>query len=199
MTALPRFYPVVDSFEWVQRLVPVGVKLIQLRIKGQSQEKLRDEIEKSRTCCQTYGALLVINDYWQLAIDLKADFIHIGQEDLEKADIKAIRAHHIKFGVSTHDHDELDNALAVDPDYIALGPIFPTTSKVMSFGPQGMDRITEWKKRIGSRPLVAIGGITLEKATPCLAHGADSVAAISDITHNPYPEKRAQAWLEETQ
>jgi len=128
-----------------------------------------------------------------------ADWIHLGQGDLDEADVDAIRANSIRLGVSTHSLQELERALAFDPDYVALGPIFPTILKAMPFEPQGLERIGEWKKLIGDRPLVAIGGLNIERAEQCLAHGADSVAVVTDITLNADPEARAAQWLEMTQ
>lgn len=198
VSAISRFYPVVDSAAWVQRLVPVGARFIQLRIKDRDEDFLRMEIRRALAVARAHGASLIINDYWRLAIDEGASWLHLGQEDLDTADLGAIRAHGIRIGVSTHDHAELERGLAVAPDYVALGPIYPTTLKVMPFGPQGLERITEWKSRIGDIPLVAIGGITLERAPLCLAAGADSAAVVSDITRNADPEAQARAWIAAT-
>jgi len=192
------FYPVVDSADWVKRLVAAGARFIQLRIKDRDEDALRHEIRVALTACAAHTATLIVNDYWRIAIDERAPYVHLGQEDLDTADIKAIRSHGIAIGISTHDHAELERGLSVDPDYVALGPIYPTTLKAMRFAPQGLDRIGEWKKRVGGIPLVAIGGITLERASLCLAAGADSAAVVSDITQNPDPEGRAKAWIEAT-
>jgi thiamine-phosphate pyrophosphorylase len=138
---------------------------------------------------------LVVNDYWQAAIEAKAAHVHLGHEDLAKADVPAIRRAGLTLGLSTHDDLELETALRHDPDYVALGPIYPTTLKAMRFAPQGLARITEWKKRIGAIPLVAIGGITLEKAPAVYAAGADSIAVVSDVTQAKDPDARVRAWL----
>ncbi len=116
----------------------------------------------------------MVNDYWRAAIVAGAKHLHLGQEDLADADLHAIRDAGLTLGISTHDDEELETALRADPDYIALGPIFPTTLKSMRFAPQGIPKITEWKKRIGNIPLVAIGGIKLEQAAEIFAAGADS-------------------------
>ena len=121
--------------------------------------------------------------------------MHLGQTDLDTADLGALRRHGLKLGVSTHDHAELERALSTDPDYVALGPVYPTTLKVMPWAPQGLERLGEWKRLIGSRPLVAIGGITLARVPLCLDAGADSVAVVSDIVANPDPERQTAAWL----
>ena len=195
---LDPFYPVVDSVDWVERLVKQGTKLVQLRIKDRDDETVMPEIRAALTVCRAYGADLVVNDYWRAAIAAGADFLHLGQGDLDTADLAAIRAAGLKLGISTHDHAELARALACDPDYVALGPIYPTTLKVMPFAPQGLERIGEWKKLIGDLPLVAIGGIALERAPACLAAGADVIAMVSDVVRHPDPDARTQAWLAAT-
>ena len=195
---LDPFYPIVDSSAWVERLVPLGVKLMQLRIKETGEDILRTEIAASRATCERHGCQLIVNDHWKLAIEEGCDFVHLGQEDLEEADIDAIRRAGIRLGVSTHDGEELETALAVAPDYIALGPVFPTSSKSLKWAPQGLERVTGWKEQVGDLPLVAIGGIILEKAGEVLRSGADSVAVISDVTRSQDPEQRTRDWIEET-
>ena len=195
---LPRFYPVFDSAAWVARAVPLGVKLVQLRIKDAPHDLLRTEITTALDLCRQYGAQLVVNDHWELAIELGADWLHLGQEDLDTADIPAIRRAGVKLGLSTHDHAELDRALALAPDYIALGPVYPTILKKMKWTEQGLDRLTEWKARIGDIPLCAIGGMSVARAPGAFAAGADTVAAVTDITLNADPEARMREWLEVT-
>ena len=138
----------------------------------------------------------MVNDYWRAAIVAGAQHLHLGQEDLAEADLDAIRDASLTLGISTHDDDELETALRAKPDYIALGPIFPTTLKSMRFAPQGIAKITEWKKRIGDIPLVAIGGIKLEQAPAIFAAGADSIAVVSDVTQHADPDARVRAWLQ---
>ena len=144
------------------------------------------------------GTKLVVNDYWRAAVVAGARHLHLGQEDLAELtanDLKAIRDAGLTLGISTHDDEELETALRASPDYVALGPIFPTTLKSMRFAPQGIPKITEWKKRVGKIPLVAIGGIKLEQAAEIFAAGADSIAVVSDVTQNADPEARVRAWL----
>lgn len=198
MTTLAPFYPIVDSSAWVRRLVPAGVKLIQLRIKEGAADSIRREIRDAVAICARHGAQLVVNDHWQIALAEGADFIHLGQTDLDGADLQAIRAKAVRLGISTHDHAELDRALSLQPDYVALGPIYPTTLKAMPWTPQGLERIGEWKRRIGACPLVAIGGITLERGPGCLRAGADCVAMVSDVSRHPDPLARTAAWIEAT-
>ena len=195
---LPRFYPVFDSAAWVARAVPLGVKLVQLRVKDAPHDLLRTEIATALDLCRQYGAQLVVNDHWELAIELGADWLHLGQEDLDTADIPAIRRAGLKLGLSTHDHAELDCALALSPDYIALGPVYPTILKKMKWTEQGLDRLTEWKARIGDIPLCAIGGMSVARAPGAFAAGADTVAAVTDITLNADPEARMREWLKVT-
>lgn len=188
-----RFYPVVDSVAWVARLAKLGVGTMQLRVKDLTHD---EAVATMRTALAAAGsAKLVVNDYWQAAIDAKAKHLHLGQEDLASADVAAIRKAGLTLGLSTHDEAELEIALSHNPDYVALGPIYPTTLKPMRFGPQGLDRITQWKKRIGNTPLCAIGGITLERAPGVYAAGASSIAVVSDITQNADPDARVRAWL----
>src|SRR3984957_13757239 len=189
------FYPVVDSVAWVARLALLGVGTIQLRAKGLDDCDALQTVTDAIDIIRGTPAKLVVNDYWRAAIMAGARHLHLGQEDLADADLKAIRNAGITLGLSTHDDDELETALRADPDYIALGPIFPTTLKSMRFAPQGIPKITEWKRRIGNIPLVAIGGIKLEQAAAIFAAGADSIAVVSDVTQNPEPDARVRAWL----
>jgi thiamine-phosphate pyrophosphorylase len=198
LTNLDVFYPIVDSAAWVERLVAAGARLIQLRVKGSAEADVRMNVRAALALCASSGAQLIVNDYWELAIDEGADFIHLGQSDLDGADMKRVRGRGLRVGISTHNHAELDRALSFDPDYVALGPIYPTILKVMPFAPQGLARIGEWRRLIGHRPLVAIGGISLERASLCLAAGADSAAVVTDITLNADPDARARAWLSAT-
>jgi thiamine-phosphate pyrophosphorylase len=192
---LPKFYPVVPDVPWVERLASIGVKLIQLRMKKTSAAQVPDAIRRALEVCTRYGCELVVNDYWQDAIDCGARFVHLGQGDLETADTPAIRRGGLKLGISTHSHEELDRALAESPDYVALGPIYETMLKVMPWAPQGIARIGEWKA-LAKRPLVAIGGITLERAPAVFEAGADSIAVVTDVIAHPDPEQRTRDWLQ---
>lgn len=194
LAVLHKFYPILPNSDWVARLVPLGVKTIQLRVKGAPASIVREEIKRSLSFCAEHDCQLVVNDYWEEAVELGADYVHLGQEDMVEADIPAIRRAGLKIGVSTHSLEELTKALAVAPDYVALGPIYETKLKVMSWAPQGLARIGEWKRLIRC-PLVAIGGITLERAPDVFAAGADSIAVVTDIAVNPDPEKRVKKWL----
>jgi thiamine-phosphate pyrophosphorylase len=190
-----RFYPVVDSLAWVERLTKLGVGTIQLRAKDLDDADALQIVTDALAITQGTQAKLVVNDYWRAAVVAGAKYLHLGQEDLADADLKAIREAGLSLGVSTHDDAELETALAAKPDYVALGPIFFTTLKSMRFAPQGIPKITEWKKRIGDIPLVAIGGIKFEHAAKIFAAGADSIAVVSDVTQNANPDARVRQWL----
>jgi thiamine-phosphate pyrophosphorylase len=191
-----RFYPVVDSVAWVARLAALGVGTVQLRAKDLDDSQALQLVSDALAVTKGTKTKLVVNDYWRAAVVAGAKHLHLGQEDLDDADLKAIRDAGLTLGLSTHDDTELETALRAKPDYIALGPIFPTTLKSMRFAPQGIPKITEWKKRIGALPLVAIGGIKLEQAAEIFAAGADSIAVVSDVTGNADPDARVRAWLD---
>lgn len=195
---LDPFYPIVPDAGWVARLVPAGVKLVQLRIKEQPDADMRRQLREAKSVCTAHGAQLVVNDYWQAAIDEGCDYVHLGQEDLLEADVKALRRAGIRIGVSTHDRAELEKGLAIDPDYVALGPIYPTKLKQMPWAPQGPVRLGDWKKLIGDRPLVAIGGLTLDRALLCLESGADIVSVVGDIVNHADPMGQVRLWLATT-
>ena len=189
------FYPIVPDVGWLQRLVPLGVRTIQLRLKDAPPGEVRRQIGASLATCRAAGCQLIVNDYWEAAIELGADFVHLGQEDLADANVQKIKAAGVRLGLSTHDETELEIALAAKPDYIALGPIYETKLKAMKWAPQGLDRIRAWKTRVGGLPLCAIGGITPERATGVVAAGADSVAVITDFFTHADPETRVKQWL----
>ncbi|HUL17681.1 MAG TPA: thiamine phosphate synthase [Steroidobacteraceae bacterium] len=193
---LPRVYPIVDDAEWIARLAPAGVRLVQLRIKAQPPAVVAAQIGRAQTLCACAGIQLVVNDHWQAALAAGCDFVHLGQEDLQDADVGALRRAGVRLGISTHDEAELERALAVAPDYVALGPIYPTTLKVMPWAPQGLARIGQWKHRIGALPLVAIGGVTLARLPEVFAAGADVAAVVTDILGAQDPGARARQWLE---
>lgn len=199
MIKLDPFYPIVDSADWIERLVPLGIKLIQLRMKNVREDVLRQHIQRAKLICKQFHCQLIINDYWKIAIEEECDFIHLGQEDLAVANLDQIKKAGLKLGVSTHDASELNDALAAKPDYVALGPVYQTILKKMKWQPQGLEKVTRWKKLIGDLPLVAIGGLNPERGMSALAAGADSAAVVTDIIMNKTPEDRVRQWLEATQ
>jgi thiamine-phosphate pyrophosphorylase len=189
------FYPIVPDLAWLKRLVPLGVRTIQLRLKDAPPDRVRHEIAESLEVCARHGCQLIVNDYWREALELGADYVHLGQEDLAAADGPLIQSKGVRLGISTHSDEELVIALAARPDYVALGPIYETKLKVMKWAPQGLERLAAWRKRIGKLPLIAIGGITPERADGVLAAGADSIAVITDFFTHADPEARVRQWL----
>ncbi len=176
-------YPVVDSADWIARLLPLGIKTIQLRIKDKDATTLKHEIEQAVALSRQFQAQLFINDYWQLAIECGAYGVHLGQEDLDIADINAIAKAGLRLGISTHSYYEIARAHAIQPSYIAMGPIYSTTTKVMQFGPQGLEQLADWVTLLKEHyPLTAIGGINLERAPQVLATGVESCAMVTAIT-----------------
>lgn len=175
-------YPVVDSVEWIERLLQAGVRTLQLRIKDKRDAEVEADVAAAIALGRRYDASLFINDYWRLAIKHNAYGVHLGQEDLETTDLNAIRAAGLRLGVSTHDDMEIDVALAARPSYIALGHVFPTQTKQMPSSPQGLEQLAAHIARLKDYPTVAIGGISLERAAPVLATGVGSIAVVSAIT-----------------
>ena len=195
---LDRFYLIVGHVAELELLVPQGVKLVQLRLKDQPEAELRRQIARARDLCAVHETQLVVNDHWQLAMELNCNFVHLGQEDLDTADITALRQKGVRFGLSTHDEAELERALSHDPSYVALGPVYETKLKKMPWAPQGLEKLKRWKARVGDLPLVAIGGLTPERLPGVLEAGADSAAVVTDILLAEDPEARTRQWLEAT-
>ena len=189
------FYPIVPDAGWIERIVPLGVRTIQLRLKDAAPAEIERQITRSADICVTHGCTLIVNDHWREAIAAKATWLHLGQEDLAEADLAAIRRAGLRLGVSTHSLEELDSALAAKPDYVALGPVYETKLKVMKWAPQGLGRVGDWKRRIGSLPLVAIAGITIARADGVLDAGADSCAVVTDFLTAADPPARVREWL----
>jgi len=192
---IARFYLIVGHVGRLEFLVPQGVELVQLRLKDQPAPEVRRQIARARDFCAVHGAQLVVNDHWRHALDLRCGFVHLGQGDMETADFAALRRAGVRVGLSTHDEDELERALSHDPAYVALGPVYPTRLKKMAWAPQGIDRVARWKRLAGAVPLVAIGGLTPERATAVLAAGADSAAVVTDIQSAEHPEARTREWI----
>ena len=192
------FYPVVHDAGWVQRLLDWGVRTVQLRIKATGhtpasiEREVRAAIEAGR---RVPGAQVFINDHWQLALDVGAYGVHLGQEDLDTADIEALRRAGLRLGLSTHTPTELARAQTVQPSYLAIGPVYPTTLKVMPYEPVGLERLAAWSARVAPCPVVAIGGISLELLPGVLACGVAGAAVVSAVTLAADPEEAALAGL----
>lgn len=181
-------YPVVDSVEWIARLLPLGIKTIQLRIKDKSAPKLRESIKEANRLAQAHEARLFINDHWQIAIEEGCYGVHLGQEDLDSADLDAIRDANVRLGVSTHGYWELLRAIQIKPSYLAIGAIFPTPTKDMTGQIQGVEKLASMLPLVEHTPVVAIGGITRENMDAVLATGVGSIALVTAITKAANPE-----------
>lgn len=192
---MERFYLIVGHVGRIELLVPQGVKLVQLRIKNQPIAEVHRQIARARDFCAVHKTQLVVNDYWQAALDLRCSFVHLGQGDMETADFGALRRAGVRFGLSTHDEAELDQALSHNPSYVALGPVYPTKLKQMKWGPQGLERVRRWKKMAGGTPLVGIGGLTVKRLPGLFEAGADSAAVVTDIQQADDPEARTRDWI----
>ncbi len=193
---MERFYLITGHVGRLELLVPQGARLVQLRLKDEPEAELRRQIARARDFCAVHGAQLVVNDHWQLALELNCNYVHLGQEDMETADFAALRRAGVRYGLSTHDEAELERALSHDPAYVALGPVYTTLLKKMKWAPQGLDRVTRWKAMAGKTPLVAIGGLTPERLPGVFAAGADSAAVVTDIQQAADPEARCRQWAE---
>lgn len=199
------FYLIVDNSNDLKELLPLGVKLVQLRIKTTDMSFIKKEILKAKDISFKYNCQLIINDYWQQAVEAGIEYVHLGQEDIAACDIEKLAQTNLKIGVSTHTIEELNIALnlrnILNINYIALGPIYPTKLKKMNFAPQGLENIAKWKWLIGNcnLPLVAIGGLTPERAKLCLEAGADSTAVVTDISMCMNPKKRTIEWIKKIQ
>jgi hydroxymethylpyrimidine kinase / phosphomethylpyrimidine kinase / thiamine-phosphate diphosphorylase len=188
------FYPIVDSCDWLSKLLPLGVQTVQLRVKNLSGKELEDEIASAVALAKRYECRLFINDYWKLAAQFSAYGVHLGQEDLLKADIEQIHLAGLRLGVSTHCYREVARALAIRPSYMAIGPIHTTTTKEMKFAPQGIEALKRWRRTL-NYPLVAIGGLFLDNAHEAIDGGADGVAVVRDISQSSDIGRRVADWL----
>lgn len=193
-TAPLGLYPIVDNSNWLQQLLPLGINTIQLRIKDKTGTALENEIKQATSLAKKWNARLFINDHWELAIRHGAYGVHLGQEDLKSADIETLYRSKLRIGISTHCYYEVARAHALSPSYIACGPIFATTSKIMPFSPQGLTNLQRWRRTL-DYPLVAIGGIDAEKLPHVLATGVEGAAMISAITQASNPIGTTQKLL----
>ncbi|QPM90436.1 thiamine phosphate synthase [Pseudooceanicola algae] len=195
---LDPFYLITGHVGRLELLVPHGVRLVQLRLKDQPDREIRRQIARARDICAVHRTQLVVNDHWQAALDLRCNFVHLGQEDMQTADFTALARAGIRIGLSTHDEAELDRALSHDPAYVALGPIYETRLKKMKWAPQGLDKLRRWKGLAGKTPLVGIGGLTPDRLPALFEAGADSAAVVTDIQMATDPEARCREWIAAT-
>jgi hydroxymethylpyrimidine kinase/phosphomethylpyrimidine kinase/thiamine-phosphate diphosphorylase len=180
-------YAIVDSAEWVARVVADGVRLVQLRIKDAPGDVLVREIRAAIAIAGAAGATLLVNDHWELALELRADGVHLGQEDLDKADIDALHHAGMLLGISTHSYWEVCRARALRPSYIACGPIHATAIKQMPWIPQGDANLAYWCALLHDTPVVAIGGMDAARARDAMQAGAWAVAVVGAITRADDP------------
>ncbi|KQR84951.1 thiamine-phosphate pyrophosphorylase [Burkholderia sp. Leaf177] len=179
-------YAVLPSAEWVEQVLDQGVKTVQLRRKSADSGDLRQEIERSVAAGVKHQAQLFINDHWQAAIDAGAYGVHLGQEDVDTANLNAIAEAGLRLGLSTHGYYEMLKALHFKPSYLALGAVFPTTTKVMPTAPQGLSRLARYVRLLdGFVPLVAIGGVNGSVLQQVLSTGVGSAAVVRAITEAP--------------
>ncbi|MDE2253324.1 MAG: thiamine phosphate synthase [Betaproteobacteria bacterium] len=196
LAAAVGFYPIVPDVDWALRLLDWGVRTLQLRIKDLHGAALEAAIARVNSAAQQAGAQLFVNDHWRQALAVGAYGVHLGQEDLFGADLPGLRAAGLRLGVSTHTPGELARAHALQPSYVALGPVFPTTLKVMPYRPLGLERLRDWAARCKPRyPVVAIGGIGLEQALAVMACGADGFAVVSAVTQASNPQAAVRRGL----
>jgi len=188
------FYPIVDSSEWVSRLSDWGVSCIQLRIKDLPRLEIENEIQAAIQIAHAKNIKLFINDFWEFALKHGAYGVHLGQEDLLHADLPALQRAGLRLGISSHCYSEMALAKSLQPSYVAIGPIYPTTLKTMKFNPLGPATLKNWRRHF-TCPVVAIGGIDREKAKVILQGGADAISVVSDITRASDPEPRVREWL----
>ncbi len=180
-------YAIVDSSDWVARVLAAGVRLVQLRIKDAPADALVREIRSAIVLARAAGATLIVNDHWELALELGADGVHLGQEDLDHADIDALHHARLLLGISTHSYWEVCRARAWRPSYVACGPIHATALKQMPWIPQGDANLAYWCTLLHDTPVVAIGGMDAARARDAMRAGAWAVAVVGAITRSDDP------------
>ena len=184
-------YAVLPDAAWVARMARAGVPTLQLRFKSEDPAAIAHEVQAAVNAVQGTNALLFINDHWQAAIDAGAYGVHLGQEDLDTADLNAIRQAGLRLGLSTHGYAEMLRADAHAPSYIAMGAVFPTTLKRMLTAPQGTGRLSAYVSVLRDYPLVAIGGIDATRLPDVMASGVGSAAVVRALVAAADPEAEA--------
>lgn len=184
-------YAVLPDAAWVARMAAAGVPTLQLRFKSDDPLAIAREVRAAVQAVQGTDALLFINDHWQAAMDAGAYGVHLGQEDMDLADLQKIRAAGLRLGLSSHGYAEMLRADSFSPSYIALGAVFPTTLKRMVTAPQGTGRLHAYATLMRDYPLVAIGGIDHSKLPEVLASGVGSVAVVRALVTAEQPETMA--------
>lgn len=189
-------YPIVDRADWLTRLLPQGITTVQLRIKDLAGDDLRQELTAANAIARAHNARLFINDHWQLAIEIGAYGVHLGQEDLATADLAALQRAGLRLGISNHCHYELVRALALRPSYLAVGPVFATTTKAMPWTPHDLSGLRHWQHSLTNYPLVAIAGMTSGNIASVAATGVSGIALITAITQAVDPEAATRELLQ---
>ncbi|MES2532310.1 MAG: thiamine phosphate synthase [Pseudomonadota bacterium] len=192
-------YAVLPDAGWVARMARAGVPTLQLRFKSNDTSAIEREVRAAVDAVAGTGALLFINDHWQAAIDAGAYGVHLGQEDLDTADLGAIRRAGLRLGLSTHGYAEMLRADAWSPSYIAMGAVFPTTLKQMATAPQGTVRLAAYARLMRNHSLVAIGGIDFTRLPEVLASGVGSVAVVRALIAAASPEAEAARFIKAMQ
>jgi thiamine-phosphate pyrophosphorylase len=198
LTGPTGFYPVVPSAAWVQRLLAWGVRTIQLRVKAldHSPAEISNQVRAAVAAgLAVPGAQVFINDHWQLALAAGAYGVHLGQEDLDSADLNALQGAGMRLGLSSHTPAEMARAKALQPSYLAIGPVYPTTLKVMPYAPVGLAQLKDWAALAAPCPVVAIGGISLALMPGVLDCGVNGVAVVSAVTLAADPHAAALSGL----
>lgn len=181
-------YPIVDRAAWLERLFPLGITTVQLRIKDLPASDVEAEIKRAVQLARKFHIRLFVNDYWELAIKHDAYGVHLGQQDLNTADLSALSKQGVCVGISTHTYSEVARALAINPSYIAFGPIYPTQSKKMIYSPRGLLLLKEMVEMLTHYPWVAVGGINRANLKDVVSTGVSGVAMISGIINAADPE-----------
>ena len=182
-------YGVMPDADWVKRMVDAEIPAVQLRFKSDDRFKIRKQIKEAVKAAEGSKTLLFINDYWKEAIDAQAYGVHLGQEDIEDADLEQIRSAGLRLGISTHGYAEMIYADRFCPSYIAMGAVFPTNLKKMPTAPQGLGRLYQYAKLMSHYPLVAIGGIDQDSIHAVAKSGVGSIAVVRAITQAKDPKE----------
>jgi thiamine-phosphate pyrophosphorylase len=169
-----------------------GARILQLRMKAGPDAEFLTLADRLVGLIHSVGGQLIVNDRADIAVMAGADGVHVGQEDLPVAEVRRLLGDAAIIGVSTHDHAEVDEALRTSASYVAVGPVFSTTSKDTGYAPRGLELVRYAAQR--GKPIVAIGGITLERAFLVAEAGADRLAVISDLFAGD-PEVRVRSFL----
>ena len=192
-TIVDPFYPIVPNLDWLERLLPLDVRMMQLRLRDASPAEIDRQVARGLMLCRRGGCQFVVAGHWEAAIRHGADFLHLDSGDLAEADLDAIRGAGIRLGLSAFNQADMMSVLDAEPDYIAYGPVYETHPPALSRPTQGIERITIWATSVPC-PLVANGGIAFENADAVWHAGAHAIAVGADFLTHPEPEARVRQW-----